>query len=213
MRQNVKKVIALSTDKACCPINLYGASKLASDKIFVAANNFSGGGPIFSVVRYGNVMGSRGSVIPYFAKLLKEGDNVLPITDRRMTRFWITLDDGVKFVIHSLLDMVGGEIFIPKIPSASIIDIAKAMAPQVAIDIIGIRPGEKLHEQMITKDDSRNTCEQYNRYIIFPWSDEWHGQKFKNYKQKLVRDEFEYSSEKNDEWLSEKDLKTLLKKI
>lgn len=211
--QNVKKVVALSTDKACCPINLYGASKLASDKIFVAANNFAGDGPAFSVVRYGNVMGSRGSVIPYFAELLKNGENVLPITDHRMTRFWITLNDGVKFVVHSLLDMVGGEIFIPKIPSASVLNIAKAMAPEAKLEIIGIRPGEKLHEQMITKDDARNTCEQAHRYIIFPWSDQLHGQKFRHYEQKLVQEEFEYSSEKNNEWISEKDLKLLLDKL
>jgi len=211
--ESVQKVVALSTDKACCPINLYGASKLASDKIFVAANNLSGGRCIFSVVRYGNVAGSRGSVIPYFANLLNERSDVLPITDRRMTRFWITLNDGVKFVICSLLDMVGGEIFIPKIPSASVVDIAKIMAPKVKFEIIGIRPGEKLHEQMITQDDARNTCEQHNRYIIFPWSDPWNGEKYQNYRKQLVKEGFEYSSEKNSEWLSSNDINLLLKNL
>ena len=140
INQGVQRVVALSTDKACCPVNLYGASKLASDKIFVAANNFAGGQTTFSVVRYGNVMGSRGSVIPLFSQLLREGKETLPLTDVCMTRFWISLEQGVNFVIQSLMDMIGGEIFIPKIPSAKITDIAEAMKPGIKTNIVGIRP-------------------------------------------------------------------------
>lgn len=151
IRANVKKVIALSTDKAANPINLYGASKLASDKIFVAANNLSAGEPAFAVVRYGNVLGSRGSVVPFFEKLRDEGADHLPITDPRMTRFWVTINQGVNFVLSSLAMMYGGEIFVPKIFSSTITDIATAIAPELPTKIIGIRPGEKLHEVMITK--------------------------------------------------------------
>ena len=165
---NVERVIALSTDKAANPINLYGATKLASDKLFVAANNMSGGGCIFSVVRYGNVMGSRGSVVPYFNKLIKEGSKHLPITHKDMTRFWITLNQGIDFVLNSLLRMQGGEIFIPKIPSVLITDLAKAMAPSLEIKIIGIRPGEKLHEIMCPADDSHLTIEFDDYYVIRP---------------------------------------------
>jgi len=159
---NVEKVVALSTDKAANPINLYGATKLASDKLFVAANNMSGGRTKFSVVRYGNVVGSRGSVVPLFEKLISEGVNQLPITHKEMTRFWITLQQGVDFVLKNIERMQGGEIFVPKIPSVRIIDLAKAMAESLPVKIIGIRPGEKLHEIMCPADDSHLTVEPYH---------------------------------------------------
>ena len=165
---NVDKVIALSTDKAANPINLYGATKLASDKLFVAANNMSGGRTKFSVVRYGNVVGSRGSVVPLFDQLIKEGVDKLPITHEEMTRFWITLQEGVDFVMSNVERMQGGEIFIPKIPSVKITELAKAMAPSLPINIIGIRPGEKLHEVMCPADDSHLTIEFENYFVIKP---------------------------------------------
>jgi len=165
---NVEKVIALSTDKAANPINLYGATKLASDKLFVAANNITGGKTKFSVVRYGNVAGSRGSVIPLFNKLISEGEKFLPITNKEMTRFWITLQEGVDFVLRSMERMLGGEIFIPKIPSVKIVDLAEAMAPELPIKIIGIRPGEKLHEIMCPADDSHLTIQFNDSYVISP---------------------------------------------
>ncbi len=169
LASGVEKVIALSTDKAANPINLYGATKLASDKLFVAANNMVGERRTrFSVVRYGNVVGSRGSVIPFFQKLLSQGVTELPITDERMTRFWITLQDGVDFVFKDFERMHGGEIFIPKIPSATILDLAKAMAPQLPLKIIGIRPGEKLHEIMCPFDDSHLTLEFHDHFVIKP---------------------------------------------
>jgi UDP-N-acetylglucosamine 4,6-dehydratase len=166
---NVAKVIALSTDKAANPINLYGATKLASDKLFVAANNMAGSHKThFSVVRYGNVVGSRGSVVPFFKKLIAEGSNHLPITDPRMTRFWITLQQGVDFVLKNFERMRGGEIFVPKIPSVRITDLARAMAPDLEQRIIGIRPGEKLHETMCPADDSHLTLEFHDHYVIRP---------------------------------------------
>ncbi|NEX59665.1 UDP-N-acetylglucosamine 4,6-dehydratase (inverting) [Noviherbaspirillum galbum] len=169
LQTGVHRVIALSTDKAASPINLYGATKLASDKLFVAANNIVGNRSTrFAVVRYGNVVGSRGSVVPFFQKLLDEGAKELPITDERMTRFWITLQDGVDFVIKNFQRMHGGEIFIPKIPSATITDLAKAMAPDLPTKIIGIRPGEKLHEVMCPADDSHLTLEFHDHYVIKP---------------------------------------------
>ncbi|MDR1579082.1 MAG: UDP-N-acetylglucosamine 4,6-dehydratase (inverting) [Synergistaceae bacterium] len=169
MANNVKKVIALSTDKAANPINLYGATKLCSDKLFVAANNLAGRKVTrFSVVRYGNVVGSRGSVIPYFKKLIYGGARELPITDERMTRFWITLSEGVDFVMRAFSRMKGGELFVPKIPSAKITDIARALAPDIPFRIIGIRPGEKLHEVMCPADDSHLTLEFENHYVIQP---------------------------------------------
>ncbi|WP_269532009.1 UDP-N-acetylglucosamine 4,6-dehydratase (inverting) [Chitinimonas sp. BJYL2] len=165
----VSKVIALSTDKASSPINLYGATKLLSDKLFVAANNITGGHKTrFAVVRYGNVVGSRGSVLPFFRKLIKEGADSLPITDARMTRFWITLNDGVAFVLNNFQRMQGGEIFVPKIPSARITDMAKAIAPTLPHRIVGIRPGEKLHEMMISRDDAQHTFEFDDHYVIAP---------------------------------------------
>jgi UDP-N-acetylglucosamine 4,6-dehydratase len=166
---DVEKVIALSTDKAANPINLYGATKLASDKLFVAANNIRGRKKTqFSVVRYGNVLGSRGSVVPLFKKLIAQGVKEIPITDPRMTRFWITLDEGVKFVIKNFERMKGGEIYIPKIPSMNVIDVAKALAPKLDIKVIGIRPGEKLHEVMVPIDDSHLTLEFKDHYVIKP---------------------------------------------
>lgn len=165
--RGVEKVIALSTDKACAPVNLYGATKLASDKLFVAANSYVGKKTTqFAVVRYGNVVGSRGSVVPFFRRIKETG--VVPITDERMTRFWITLDQGVQFVLDNLARMHGGEIFVPKIPSMNIMDLAKAIAPECKTEIIGIRPGEKLHEAMIMEDDARHTLEYDTYYVIQP---------------------------------------------
>lgn len=169
IKNDVKKVIALSTDKAANPVNLYGATKLVSDKLFVAANNMVGRDqPRFAVVRYGNVVGSRGSVVPYFQNLLKDGVSEFPITDDKMTRFWITLQQGVDFVIKNFHRMYGGEIFVPKIPSVKITDIAKAIAPDIDQKIIGIRPGEKLHEKMVPRDDASRTVEFQDHYVITP---------------------------------------------
>lgn len=204
----VERVVALSTDKAANPLNLYGATKLCSDKLFVAANSYSGErSTMFSVVRYGNVLGSRGSVIPFFLKKRKEG--VLPITDVRMTRFWITLEQGIDFVISSLEMMVGGEIFIPKIPSMKIIDLAKALAPECETKVVGIRPGEKLHEVMVPADESRNTIDLGDRYAILP-SFSYAGKYFDKHAGTPVEDGFEYSSGDNDVWLSNEQLFELL---
>ncbi len=193
--QGVKKVIALSTDKAANPINLYGATKLCSDKLFIAGNSYVGRtSASFSVVRYGNVAGSRGSVIPFFIKCRETG--VLPITDPRMTRFWITLEQGVDFVLNCLATMVGGELFVPKLPSMNIMDLAKVMAPECKTDIIGIRPGEKLHEVMIPKDDARRTLEYSNHYIIQPDFGFW-GRRFTSNGGQQVPDGFEYNSGDN----------------
>jgi UDP-N-acetylglucosamine 4,6-dehydratase/5-epimerase len=212
IRCGVRHVLALSTDKASAPINLYGASKLASDKIFIAANNLSGeGGCKFSVVRYGNVMGSRGSVVPLFRRLIDRGMERLPITDERMTRFWITLDQGVAFVISCLSRMQGGELFVPKIPSIRIVDLAEAMAPGMPCDIVGIRPGEKLHESMITEDDARTTIELPDRFVIqppaFPF---WREERYAVYGDTYVPEFFRYSSELNDEWLSVRSIRAWL---
>ncbi len=169
IENNVQKVVALSTDKAVNPINLYGATKLASDKLFVAANNLVGKGPTrFSVVRYGNVVGSRGSVLPFFKEILGRGEKSLPITDMRMTRFWITLEQGVEFVIKSMHRMSGGEIFVPKIPSVTITDLAKAVAPKAELKEVGIRPGEKLHEVLCPRDDAHLTLEFKDHFVIRP---------------------------------------------
>ncbi len=202
LRNGVEKVIALSTDKAASPINLYGASKLASDKIFVAANNLSGrDGTSFSVVRYGNVMGSRGSVIPFFRKLIDEGADSLPITDPEMTRFWITLQQGVDFVLSSLALTHGGELFVPKIPSMKITELAKFMAPDLPQKIVGIRPGEKIHEALITEDDARNTLDIGDRYIIFPEYSQ-HGKLTHQHSgAKPVPAGFRFASNINDDWL------------
>ena len=177
MTNGVKKVVALSTDKAAAPINLYGATKLTSDKLFIAANNYRGKNEIkFSVVRYGNVMGSRGSVIPFF--LSKKNNGILPITDKRMTRFNITLEEGVDFVIKSFERMWGGELFVPKIPSYRIMDLAKAIAPECKHEVVGIRPGEKLHEEMITQTDSLNSVEFRDYFVILPSTPLWDIEKF-----------------------------------
>ena len=210
LKNKVKKVIALSTDKAANPVNLYGASKLASDKIFVAANNLSGKQACrFSVVRYGNVVGSRGSVIPFFRKLIEQGVDELPITDERMTRFWITLEQGTVFVTSCFGLMKGGEIFVPKIPSMKIIDLARCMAPSLKHRVIGIRPGEKLHETMITEDDARYTVELVDRYIIEPPLALWNVSEPK-YKGESVSEEFRYSSDTNHQWLDQKMLNAML---
>ena len=211
----VKKVIALSTDKAANPVNLYGATKLASDKLFVAANNLTGEqDTIFSVVRYGNVIGSRGSVIPFFNKLLKEGATKLPITDIKMTRFFITLEDGVNFVLKNFARMQGGEIFIPKIPSMKIIDLANTMAPNLPHDIIGIRPGEKLHEIMCPADDSHLTLEFDDHYVITPTIQFSAKRDFsKNLLDEhgtQVNQGFEYNSGTNNNWLKENELKNII---
>ena len=216
LASGVEKVIALSTDKAANPINLYGATKLASDKLFVAANNMVGERRTrFSVVRYGNVVGSRGSVIPFFQKLLSQGVTELPITDERMTRFWITLQDGVDFVFKDFERMHGGEIFIPKIPSATILDLAKAMAPNLHLKIIGIRPGEKLHEIMCPFDDSHLTLEFHDHFVIKPSiSFALEVDYAKNNKGELgtaVPDGFEYNSGTNPEFLNVEQITTLIK--
>jgi UDP-N-acetylglucosamine 4,6-dehydratase (inverting) len=211
----VNKVIALSTDKAAAPINLYGATKLTSDKLFVAANNYAGSHQIkFSVVRYGNVMGSRGSVIPLFMKRQKTG--VLPITDERMTRFNITLQEGVDFVLQCLEKMWGGELFVPKIPSYRIIDVAKAINPDCRLEIVGIRPGEKLHEEMITLSDAHNTVEFDNYYVILPSAKlSWDIKKFIQESNgdpgKMVSEDFCYNSATNKNFLSVKKIRSLIK--
>jgi UDP-N-acetylglucosamine 4,6-dehydratase (inverting) len=213
IRQGVKRVIALSTDKAAAPINLYGATKLASDKLFVAANNYKGPHDIkFSVVRYGNVMGSRGSVIPFFQKIAKKGE--IPITDERMTRFNITLQEGVNFVIENLERMWGGELFVPKIPSYRILDVAKAIAPDAKIKTIGIRPGEKLHEEMITETDALNTIEFEDYFVILPSTHLWDTEKFRNesndYPGKWCEYGFSYNSGTNKHFLTIEELKHLI---
>ncbi|AWJ85479.1 UDP-N-acetylglucosamine 4,6-dehydratase (inverting) (plasmid) [Azospirillum sp. TSH58] len=202
LNTGVKRVIALSTDKAANPVNLYGASKLASDKIFIAANNLSGSlGTRFSVVRYGNVVGSRGSVIPLFRRMIAEGAESLPVTDERMTRFWITLQHGVDFVVSCIAMMQGGEIFVPKIPSMRITDLARAMAPQLPHKPVGIRPGEKLHEVMITEDDSRQTFELPDRFVIEPAFAFWTHEPYRRLGAQPVPDGFRYASDTNTDWL------------
>lgn len=214
LANNVEKVIALSTDKAANPINLYGATKLASDKLFVAANNMAGGHPTrFAVVRYGNVVGSRGSVVPFFQKLIDSNAGHLPITDERMTRFWITLQQGVDFVLTNFSRMHGGEIFVPKIPSMRITDLAEAMAPGMPTKIIGIRPGEKLHEIMCPADDSHLTLEFDDHYVIRPTIRFYHTdidylQNAKGEKGKSIEQGFEYNSGTNPVFLSVDELKT-----
>jgi UDP-N-acetylglucosamine 4,6-dehydratase/5-epimerase len=211
LANRVRRMVALSTDKACNPINLYGATKLASDKTFVAANNLAGDiGTRFSVVRYGNVAGSRGSVAPLFIKLAAEGAAEIPITDPRMTRFWISLDQGVDFVLSSLELMRGGEIFVPKIGSMKMTDVATALAPGVPHRTIGIRPGEKLHEMMISGDDARMTSELSDRYVIEPEFVEYLRMPFSAAEGRAVPDGFAYASDTNREWLDAAGLKALL---
>jgi UDP-N-acetylglucosamine 4,6-dehydratase len=211
LRRNVRKVIALSTDKAANPVNLYGASKLASDKIFVAANNLSGAdGTRFAVVRYGNVVGSRGSVIPFFEKLAKDGARELPITDPRMTRFWITLTQGVNFVLSSMELSRGGEIFVPKIPSTTITDLASLIGPKLGQRVVGVRPGEKLHETMIPADDSRWTVEIEDRFVILASFAAAAREAYINRGAKPVAEGFAYSSDDNTERLDVRGLQALL---
>lgn len=211
LRNEVEKVMALSTDKAASPINLYGATKLASDKIFVAANNLSGSlATRFAVVRYGNVVGSRGSVIPFFHRLVAEGADSLPVTDLRMTRFWITLQQGVDFVVSSLAMMHGGEIFVPKIPSMRITDLARAMGPDLPQRVVGIRPGEKLHEVMITEDDSRQTLELDDRYVIEPVFSFWDRKPYLERGAYPVSEGFRYSSDTNNAWLEDGELARMI---
>jgi UDP-N-acetylglucosamine 4,6-dehydratase/5-epimerase len=216
IENGVQKVIALSTDKAANPINLYGATKLCSDKLFIAANNLSGRKKTrFSVVRYGNVAGSRGSVIPYFNKLIEDGHTVMPITHDEMTRFIITLDQGVDFVISSLFEMYGGEIFVPKLPSIRIKDLIPHFGSEIRYEIVGIRPGEKVHEVMIPEEEMRNSIDFGKYYIIQPNHHWWNVEEFKRFatsKGKLVQNHEEYSSGTNDEWLEGADIKRLLKK-
>ncbi|MPL78872.1 UDP-N-acetylglucosamine 4,6-dehydratase (inverting) [bioreactor metagenome] len=218
IENGVSKVIALSTDKAANPVNLYGATKLASDKLFVAANNLVGTQDTkFSVVRYGNVVGSRGSVVPFFKKLINEGVKELPITDEKMTRFFITLEDGVNFVLKNFERMQGGEIFIPKIPSMKIVDMAKAIAPNLSHQIIGIRPGEKLHEIMCPADDSHLTLEFEDHYVIKPTI---HFTTRMDYQKNLLGEVgkpvvqgFEYNSGNNAQWLSSEEFLEMVKRI
>lgn len=211
LESGVTDVVALSTDKACAPINLYGATKLTSDKLFVAANNISGNNDIrFSVVRYGNVMGSNGSVIPFFIK--KKGEGFLPITDPKMTRFNISLDGGVDMVLHALGNAWGGEIFIPKIPSYKISDVANAIAPEVEHKVVGIRPGEKLHEEMITSSDSFYTYDLGKYYTILPSVTNWNLDEFtKKMNAKKVTEGFTYNSGENEDWETVDTLRALIK--
>jgi len=216
IENNVKKVLALSTDKAANPVNLYGATKLCSDKLFIDANNLTGGSDIkFSVVRYGNVIGSRGSVLPFFKSLLKKNVKSLPITDERMTRFWITLDHGVKFVLNTIDIMKGGELFVPKIPSIRIIDLVKALDKNIKYNIVGIRPGEKLHEVLCPGESARDTLEFKNYYLITPYSFDPKN-RFLKYKKnknneigKSVKNNFVYSSDTNTHFLSIKEIAKL----
>jgi UDP-N-acetylglucosamine 4,6-dehydratase len=206
----VKRVVALSTDKASSPINLYGATKLTADKLFVAANNYSVAyGTTFSVVRYGNVMGSRGSVIPFFQEIAAQG-KPLPITDLRMTRFWISIDSAVKFIIESLEMMRGGELYVPKIPSMKIVDLATAVAPGTKLEEIGMRPGEKLHEEMISADDSRRTIILENRYVVTPVVAEWGYEIPEGLR---MPEGVAYRSDTNNLWMSEADIKNFIKNL
>ncbi len=206
----VKKIVALSTDKASSPVNLYGATKLTADKLFISGNHYSyARGTRFAVVRYGNVMGSRGSVIPFFRRLAKEG-KPLPITDARMTRFWITLAEAVNFVVAAFEDMDGGELYVPRIPSMRVVDLAEAISPGSELVEIGIRPGEKLHEEMISPEDARRTVRQNSRYVVGPTLAEW------TYRPPIgdaVEDGFSYTSDSNDHWLSVTDLRAMLEDL
>ncbi len=211
--RGVKRLVALSTDKACSPVNLYGATKLCSDKLFVAGNTYSGAnGTKFAVVRYGNVMGSRGSVIPFFHGLLKTGAKELPITHKDMTRFWIRLEEGVQLVLTALETTHGGELYVPKIPSMRITDLAEAMAPGMKLKDVGIRPGEKLHEMLISREDARETIDVGGHYIVQPAFD-WWGAKETPYKGKPVAPDFEFTSDKNKDWITVPDMRKRLKEL
>ena len=218
IENNVKKIIALATDKAANPVNLYGATKLCSDKLFINANNLSGGiDTKFSVVRYGNVVGSRGSVLPYFKSLIQKNVKSLPVTDERMTRFWITLEHGIKFVLNSIDMMRGGELFIPKTPSIKLTDLVKALGQNLKYHIVGIRPGEKLHEVLCPQESARDTLEFKDYYLIRPFPFDYAESRIKRYqvnqnkeKGKFVKDDFLYSSNTNSRFLSIKELKKLI---
>ncbi len=212
--RGVKKVVALSTDKAVNPINLYGATKLVSDKLFVSANAYVGDkDTVFSVVRYGNVVGSRGSVIPLFKRLIEQGTKELPITSFEMTRFWITLDEGVDLVFKAIEKAKGGEIYVSKIPSFKVVDLAKAMGPRCKLKEVGIREGEKLHEVMITEEDSRFTYEYDDHYIIYPHFDWWDFDRHFTPGGKKVKEGFRYASNTNERWLTVEDIREALNKI
>ncbi|KPL83999.1 flagellin modification protein FlmA [Thermanaerothrix daxensis] len=207
----VERVIALSTDKAVNPVNLYGATKLAAEKLFVQSNAYAGGKATrFSCVRYGNVVGSRGSVVPVFLRQRESG--VLTITDERMTRFWISLDQGVRFVIHCLEQMMGGEVFVPKIPSMRVMDLARAIAPEARLEIIGIRPGEKLHEVLISEDEARSTVELEHMYVVQPVEAFWFGRKWEG-RGKSLPDGFRYASNTNEAWLTIEELRQMIAPI
>ncbi len=207
----VSKVMALSTDKAVNPVNLYGATKLAAEKLFVQSNSYAGGTATrFSCVRYGNVVGSRGSVVPVFLKQRENGS--LTITDERMTRFWISLEQGVRFVIRCAAEQLGGEVFVPKIPSMTVFDLAKAVAPKAKIETIGIRPGEKLHEVLISEDESRSTIELDDMYVVQPAEAFWFGREWEKRGKKLV-DDYRYASNTNDQWLSIDQIKEIIAPI
>ena len=210
LETEVENVVALSTDKACAPINLYGATKLTSDKLFIAANNIKGAKKIiFSVVRYGNVMGSNGSVIPFFLKKRNEG--MLPITDTSMTRFNISLEEGVEMVLHALETAWGGELFVPKIPSYKITDVAQAIGPDCDHKVVGIRPGEKIHEEMITSSDSFNTYDLGKYYVILPQTHDWELDEFiRHFKAKKVKEGFNYNSGENEEFLNVDQIRKLI---
>ena len=207
----VDRVVALSTDKAVNPINLYGATKLAAEKLFVQSNSYAGGKTTrFSCVRYGNVVGSRGSVVPLFIRQRKKG--VVTVTDERMTRFWISLNQGVRFVIRCLEEMHGGEVFVPKIPSMAVSDLAKAMAPKAEIKYIGIRPGEKLHEVLISKDEARTVIELDDMYVVQPAEAFWFGREWESIG-KTLPDNFRYVSNRNDDWLTVEQIQEIVKPI
>lgn len=213
LEHNVEKVVALSTDKACSPVNLYGATKLCSDKLFIAANGYSGKKQTkFSVVRYGNVAGSRGSVIPFFQRLVKEGQTSLPITDPNMTRFWLKLENAVWLVMKAFEIMRGGELYVKKIPSMRIMELAKTIAPKLDTHIIGIRPGEKVHEQMISAEDARHTLEFDDYYIIQP-DVNWWKKRSENIGGKPVSHDFSYNSGTNSQWLSIEDMQELIRDL
>jgi UDP-N-acetylglucosamine 4,6-dehydratase len=207
----VSRVVALSTDKAVNPVNLYGATKLAAEKLFVQSNAYAGGREVrFACVRYGNVVGSRGSVVPFFLKQRKTG--IVTVTDDRMTRFWISLDQGVRFVIRAAESMYGGEVFVPKIPSCTVADLARAVAPDAKIEIIGIRPGEKLHEVLISEDEARQTVELPDMYVVQPAESLWFGRDWEN-KGNLLSDDFRYASNTNTQWLDVEQIRKIIAPI
>lgn len=207
----VKKVVALSTDKAVNPVNLYGATKLAAEKLFIQSNAYAGAkNTRFSCVRYGNVVGSRGSVVPVFLK--QRGTGKVTVTDERMTRFWISLENGVRFVIQAVENMHGGEVFVPKIPSMTVTDLAKAIAPTATIEYIGIRPGEKLHEVLISEDEARQTVELEDMFVVQPAESLWFGRDWEN-KGKLLEDDFRYASNTNQQWLSVSEISKIIAPI